>query len=299
MAKPKREVVERTEDWSQLQRRLKWPEQVIDALIRPVVIFGETTTERARATGAHARTIGRQADRFDRAGMHGLLPAHSPSLPDDPRTLAPPMRQLIVNLRAEVPSMALREIALICEVQFGRRPSHHSVKKVLAAGPPPSVTLRRFPPYAHIPDPIQRRLAVVRLHAEGWRVNTIARYVHPTRQTVYRILQRWVAEQFAGLVDRSHAPHRPVTKATLPLSNHVRKLQQNPELGAWRIHAALLQVGISVSPRTCGRILASNRARSGLDHPQRSPTSKQAMPYKASRRHACWSIDIRYIEQHQ
>ena len=49
--------------------------------------------------------------------------------------------------------MSLREIALICEVQVGRRPSHHSVQKVLAAGPAPSVTTRRFPPYSQISDP--------------------------------------------------------------------------------------------------------------------------------------------------
>ena len=303
MGKPKREVVERTEDWAKLRPRLKWPEQILYELVRPVVIFGETAGERARATGAHARTIDRQADRFDRAGMRGLLPAQrqdSPvAPPDDPRSLPPPLRQLIVNLRAEVPSMSLREIALICEVQFGRRPSHHSVQKVLAAGPAPSVAMRRFPPYAQIGDPLQRRLAVVRLHAEGWRVQTIARYLATSRETVYRILQRWVTEQFAGLVDKSHAPHRPITKATLPVANQVRKLQQNPELGEWRVHAALLQMGIKVSPRTCGRILASNRALYGLDKPKRSPRSTQKMPYKASKRHEYWSVDIRYIEAHQ
>ena len=54
MAKPKREIVERTEDWAQLKRHLKWPEQIIYELIRPVVIFGETAGERAHATG-HTR----------------------------------------------------------------------------------------------------------------------------------------------------------------------------------------------------------------------------------------------------
>ena len=303
MAKPKREIVERTEDWAQLKRHLKWPEQIIYELIRPVVIFGETAGERAHATGAHARTIDRQANRFDRAGMQGLFP-HSPQashgeLHEDPRSLPPPLRQLIVNLRAEVPSMSLREIALICEVQVGRRPSHHSVQKVLAAGPAPSVTTRRFPPYSQISDPVQRRLAVIRLHADGWRVQTIARYVATTPNTVYRTLQRWVTEQFAGLEDKSHAPKRPATKATLPVANAVRRLQQNPELGEWRVHAALLHMGITISPRTCGRILASNRALYGLSKPQRSPRAKQEMPYKASRRHEFWSIDIRYIEHHQ
>ena len=69
--------------------------------------------------------------------------------------------------------MSLREIAEVCHVRFGRRPSHLTVKKVLAAGPAPSVTTRRYTPYHQIPDAIQRRLAIVRLHAEGWRVSTI------------------------------------------------------------------------------------------------------------------------------
>ena len=46
--------------------------------------------------------------------------------------------------------------------------------------------------------------------------------------------------------------------------NAVRKLQQNPELGEFRIHAALDQVGIKLSPRTCGRILSRNRKLYGL-----------------------------------
>jgi transposase len=148
-------------------------------------------------------------------------------------------------------------------------------------------------------EPVRRRLAIVQVHADGWRVSTIARYVGTTPHTVYRTLQRWVTEQFAGLVDKSHAPHRPAMKATLPVANQVRKLQQNPELGEWRIHAALLQFGINVSPRTCGRILASNRALYGLNKPQRSSTSKREMPYKAAKRHEFWSIDIRYIEHHR
>jgi len=39
----------------------------------------------------------------------------------------------------------------------------------------------------------------------------------------------------------------------------VRRLQENPDLGEFRIHAALLQLGIKLSPRACGRILALNR----------------------------------------
>ncbi len=203
-----------------------------------------------------------------------------------------------MDLRAEVPEMSLREIAEVCHVRFGRRPSHLTVKKVLATGPAPSVTTRRYPPYLQIPEAAQRRLAIVRLHADGWRVSTIARYLGTTRHTVYETLKRWVEEQFAGMLDRSHAPKQPATKTTLAVLNEIRKLQQNPDLGEWRVHAALLQMGIDISPSTCGRIMARNRALYGLDKPKRSPRQKKEMPFKASRRHEYWAMDIRYIEKH-
>jgi hypothetical protein len=38
------------------------------------------------------------------------------------------MRQLIVDLRVEMPNMSIREIAEICDTRFHRRPSHHSIK---------------------------------------------------------------------------------------------------------------------------------------------------------------------------
>jgi hypothetical protein len=54
----------------------------------------------------------------------------------------------------------------------------------------------------------------------------------------------------------------------------VRTLQQNPNLGEFRVHAALTQVGIHLSPRTCGRILALNRKLYGLEKPKGSSKEK-------------------------
>lgn len=90
------------------------------------------------------------------------------------RSLPPDMRQLIVDLRVELPTMSLREIAEICEVRFDRKPSYNSVKLVLASGPPPSLTNRRYPTWDQIASPAERRLAAIRLHSEGWSVASIA-----------------------------------------------------------------------------------------------------------------------------
>jgi hypothetical protein len=117
------------------------------------------------------------------------------------------------------------------------------------------------------------------------------------RKTVYATLQRWTEEEFAGLPDKSKARKGP-RKVTLKVRNEIRKLQENPLLGEYRVHTALLRIGIEVSPATCGRIMAANRHLYGLEKPQRQPRAKLEMPFKAERRHQYWSADIRSIEEH-
>ena len=87
--------------------------------------------------------------------------------------------------------------------------------------------------------------------------HSIAEYLGTSRQTVHTTLKRWAEEQFAGLEDKPHTRKRLALKTDLKAMHAVKQLQENPELGAYRIHTALLQQGINLSPRTCGRILAS------------------------------------------
>jgi hypothetical protein len=63
-----------------------------------------------------------------------------------------------------------------------------------------------------------------------------------------------------------------------------------------RVHAALAQIGIHLSPRTCGRILATNRALYGLEKPKGPVKEKREMPFAARRRHQFWSADVRYLK---
>ena len=76
-------------------------------------------------------------------------------------------------------------------------------------------------------------------------------------------------------------------------------MQINPELGEYRVSAALEQLGIKLSPRTCGRILALNRALYHLQMPKKGGRPKKEMPFKADYRHQYWSVDIRYLDMHQ
>jgi transposase len=247
------------------------------------------------------RTIYYKANLFDQAGMASLLPPEPPPpVPKlDKRALPPPVRQAVVDAHAEYPCLSLHELASICYVQCGRRSSSHTITLILAAGPKPSPTTRRFLRFAEMDSAVERRRVLVRLHAEGWNAKSIAGYLEVSRQTVHAVLARWIEEQFAGLEDKSHAPKTTVRKVDLRAMNEVKKLQENPELGAYRIHTALLQLGINLSPRTCGRILALNRKLYHLQMPVRGGRPKKEMPFKAERRHQYWTTDIRYLDMHQ
>ena len=162
--RPRRAV---TEDWEQLRLLITAPAQEAYELLRPIVLFGRTPAERAAETGVAERTLRRKADRFDAVGMASLFePPASPA--HDRRALPAEVRQAIVDLKAEYAPLNLREIARICAVRFHRAVGHHTVQGVLASGLPATHAPRRFPPYREIANPVERRLAVVRLYLEGW-----------------------------------------------------------------------------------------------------------------------------------
>lgn len=245
MPKRKYEHQEPTHKWSQIRPLLKDSAQIKYEMIRPVILWGVNVKERAAETGTPRSTIYYQANLFDQAGMASLLPPEPPPpVPKlDKRTLPPPMRQVIVDLHAEYPVHHVDEIARIIYVQFGRRPSAQTIKLTLANGPKPSRTTRRFPMFSEITDIRQRRLAIIQLHAEGWTPTSIAGYLSTSRRTVHTTLKRWVEEQFASLPDKSNRPHQPATKVTLTAMQEIKKMQINPELGEYRVSAALEQFG--------------------------------------------------------
>lgn len=288
----RRQRVEHTEEWTLIEPLLPWHEQREYELLRPIVVFGDTPAERARHTGAAARTLHEKAHRFDEEGVPSLFPTRRGP------TLRPEIRRLIVDLKVQHPPLSLGEIATICYVQFGRKPSKNTVKAVLREEPAPLFPKRHSPPYHEMSEGRERRSAVVRLHAEGWTPTAIASYLKTSRQTVYSVLRRWVKEGESGLSDKPLGRPKGVSKVDLRAMREVRKLQENPELGEFRIHAALARIGIDLSPRTCGRILAVNRRLYGLKKPKRGTKEKKEMPFQSARRHEIWSVDIRYIDHH-
>lgn len=289
----KRHPTSASESWKQLALRFRWPEQRSYEIIRPVVLFGDSAEERARETGEPVRTLYRHLQRFGTAGFAGLTAAaHRPP----PRTLPPDVRHLIVALKGEHPDLNPNELARLCHIQLDYRPGARTIKRVLAETPPVPPAQRRFPHF-HAMAPVERRHAIIQLHIEGWRKHSIAAYLQTSRPTVDAILKRWATEDLAALVPRSHAPKRRVRKVTLPVLVAIHRLQKNPRLGAFRMSAALKQdLGVKLSPRQCGRIMALNRALYHQPSTPKQPHEPHVMPFKATRRHQYWSIDIRYLD---
>ncbi len=114
---------------------------------------------------------------------------------------------------------------------------------------------------------------------------------------MYEVLKRWVQLGHAGLDD---TPQQHARKTGIREINEVGKLVvESPELGAYRVRAALEQIGIHLSQATCGRLLALNRKLYGLSKPSGSaPRARKEMPFKAHFKQEIWSVDIRYIEEH-
>jgi putative transposase len=291
----RQELIEPTEEWEQLALLCRWPEQLVYEEIRPLTLFGASVAERARETGAAERTLYRRVGRFEEEGMESLFGSEHARR----RRLPPAMRRLIVDLKAEYPGFNPNEIANALYVRFGRRPDRKTVQRVLDEEPIPLRFVRRFAPYAEIPEARERRTAVVALHAEGWSAKAIACYLGAHKSTVHRVLKRWAEEGPEGLEDQR--PGRPpgVRKVTLKAMEAVRRLQRNPGLGEFRVHAALAQVGIHLSPRTFGRILALNRELYGLEKPKGPVKQKREMPFAARRRHQFWTADVRYLKGHK
>jgi transposase InsO family protein len=119
-----------------------------------------------------------------------------------------------------------------------------------------------------------------------------------SRPTVDVWIRRFEAEHFAGLVDKSRAPHAPARKIWLPLMVQVYHRQKaHPDAGEFRIWSLLARPEISV--RSVGRIMALNRlVYDDIPHvPKRGVRRVPGPhPYKARHPHQYWFIDGRQLD---
>jgi len=148
------------------------------------------------------------------------------------------------------------------------------------------------------PDRYQARLQVIKLYAQGGEKISISRFLHVSRPTIDAWIKRFETEHFAGLQDKSRAPHAPARKVWLPLMIEVYHLQKrHPDAGKFRIWSLLAHPDMSV--RTVARIMALNKeVYDDIPHVRkRGPKlPPQPHPYKASRPHQYWFIDGRMMD---
>jgi putative transposase len=290
----KRPRVEPTEDFQQILPLCWWPEQVEYERMRQPVLFGSSVAERARETGVSESTLRRRIGRFEDEGVEGLFATKKAKR----RKLPTNIRRLIVDLKAEYPPFNLNEIANIVGACFGRKPDVRSVKRVLDEEALPLKLERSYPRYHEMEaaSPGQGRAAVVELRVDGWSAKAIAGHLSMGRSTVYKVLGRFKEEGAEGLADKPYGRPVGVRKVTLAAIEEVRKLAHNPQIGAFRVHAALKQNGFDLSRTTCGRILAQVREIYGYDTPESGGGSKKAMPFASERHHQYWTADVRYLD---
>lgn len=292
MVRSKRGGVEPTHEWEYLVPLFEWPEQERYEEIRPLALFDASVAERAEEVGVSASTLYRRLDRFAEEGMESLFDAPAATR----RKLPPAVRRLVVDLKAEYPAFNLNEIANVVRAAFGRKPDVRSVQRVLSEEPVPLKIVRNYPPYHEVGDVRDARAAVVALRLDGWSAKAIAGYLGVHHSTVYRALERWKQGGFEELADGT--PGRPpgVRKADFAAVEAIRRLAQNPGLGAFRVHAAMVQMGFDLSRATCGRILARVREVYGYEKPEGGAGTRRVMPFAASERHEVWSADVRHLD---
>src|SRR5215475_4619908 len=111
---PKRKYKHRepTHDWQELRPLLKDPAQITYEIIRPVILFGMTSKERAEQTGMPQRTIRYKANLFDVSGMASLLPPETPpTVPQLDKRALPPFSRggFLVSALAKLAHCSLGE----------------------------------------------------------------------------------------------------------------------------------------------------------------------------------------------
>jgi Winged helix-turn helix len=237
-----------TDDFAQLHLqfvdRTQWRYEVI----RPLVLFADRTPrQRAHETATHPATVRTLTRRFQRQGMLGLLPAgvevsvqtRAPRVPET-------VREELDRLKALYDGFGYRELARILFITCGVPIDHKTVKALWQASAVSCQEHLGLWDYHAQPDRYQARLQVIQLYYRGWDKISISRFLHVSRPTINAWIQRFEAEHFAGLIDKSPAPHAPARKVWLPLMVRVYRLQKaHPDAGRFRIWSLLARSDIS------------------------------------------------------
>jgi transposase InsO family protein len=296
------------EEFEHMRRQFIDPIQHDYEVIRPIVLFAETATERSRQTGVERTVVGDKARRFVLEGMLGLTDGRAEAAGRKGHSYPEAIAGYIVYLKQLYPPIHLREIGRIVQRKFGYKTNHHTLKRFLVPYETPMQLELDFTPFSAFADAYQARWTVVRMAYEGWNKKSIAACLKLSRAHVYTILDAFERDGFAGLEDqRTRPPQHPANQLSLPLFKEILDLQHAyPRAGRFRIHGVLGQQREEPPPseRTVGRAMAINRQFHGAPGPWQSASDEHPdvvsfkhLPYRPAYRHHLWFTDIRYLVQ--
>ena len=292
------------EPFSQLHLRFTDPIQFDYEVIRPVVLFAQSTNSRSQETEVPRTTVREKAKQFVMAGMLGLIDQRSTGSSHREEGFPGPIARYILYLKHLYPPIHYHEIVRIIGNKFGYKTDHKKVQRFLERHPI-SVQLELEITHFHdFEDAYEARWTVVRMFYEGWNKKSIAAVLKLARSHVTTLIQAFEKDGFEGLEDKRTRPtDHPDNQMTLPFLDTVFQAQlEYPDAGRFRIHGVLEhELGEDLpSERTVGRAMAHNRFWRGAPDPladKQDPSDKEPaeLPYKPVYHHQYWFIDIRYL----
>jgi len=295
------------DDFHQLELLFTDPIQHEYEVVRRVVLFAETLTQRAAETGIDRHAVGEKARRFLEEGMLGLADRRAGAAGRKPHPFPERVASYLLYAQQLWPAVHDRELVRIVRRKFGYETNHHTVRSFLERHPIPVQLPLPIVGFHQFDDAYRARWTVVRMHYEGWQQRSIAGILHLSRQHVGEIVAAFKRDGFAGLEDQRTRPaDHPANQLSLPFLKEVLEVQrEHPRAGRFRVRGLVAKRTGREPPseRTVGRAMALNRQVHGAppawttDRPDPSAPDGvvKEIPYEPTHRHRYWFIDYRYL----
>jgi hypothetical protein len=297
--------MQREEAFSQLYLRFTDPIQFDYEVIRPIVLFSQSVSERSDETEIPRTTVREKAKQFVTEGMLGLVDKRSAAAQQREIGYPEPIARYILYLKHLYPPIHYREIVRIVATKFGYHTNHGKVKRFLERHPITVQLELKLTHFHEFAEAYEARWTVVRMYYEGWNKSSIANLLKLSRQHVTTLIQEFGKDDFAALEDKRTRPaNHPDNQLTFPFLETVLRAQlEYPDAGRYRLHGILEQQQPDEeipSESSVGRAMAHNRFWRGAPHPHQASREEAdrepaELPYKPMYCHQYWFVDIRYL----
>ncbi len=205
------------ESFSQLHLRFTDPIQFDYEVIRPVVLFAQSTNSLSQETEVPRTTVREKAKQFVMEGMLGLVDQRATASSNREEGFPEPIAQYILYLKHLYPPIHFREIVRIIGNKFGHKTDHKKVQHFLERHPIPVQLEFEITHFHDFEDAYEARWTVVRMFYEGWNKKSIAAVLKLARSHVTTLIQAFEKDGFQGLEDKRTRPeNHPHNQMTLP-----------------------------------------------------------------------------------